>query len=519
MNRKTLRLFTVALSVVIAVLAASALDRLPSSVRAQIDSERTALHFARNQLHTERDQVSAQVQTDPALFGGIPFGGAWSGRLDQSAFGLDSAGRDMDELTRLEKHNRHTDTARAQSVLTSERNLRTRALADAEAVQKEAARWVDAKNHLPQQVQEMERAYHAIHAFDLAPVTAAVAHAETDWPAKKPDLDARLDAERAMVTNSDKLWQSTAEDRRKAAGGDLSGVNTGALLAAGDTLAASAAAQPKQAEELQSLTGQLYTSWDKLLVDMQARGEGNAREYDQKIRTVRTHITDAAAKTGDTQSDEQWVIVPRPTYDAMRGDLGMAIEHKSAGLYDSEAEHVAQPAGMAYVAPPAQGSNQYGYWDHRDGRDFWVFYGQYALLRDLLSNHDYRPYDRYEYEGYRTYQSRGQTYYGHDTGSDAPKYGSQGTTTQNRYSGSKYAQSGGFRDSQYASKSGGFRDSQYASPSMREPGADHSPKSFGHNGSPSSPARAAPAPRSYRPAPAPSRPPMRSPGRSFGRHK
>ena len=520
MNRKTLRLFTVALSVVIAVLAASALDRLPSSVRAQIDSERTALHFARNQLHTERDQVSAQVQTDPALFGGIPFGGAWSGRLDQSAFGLDSAGRDMDELTRLEKHNRHTDTARAQSVLTSERNLRTRALADAEAVQKEAARWVDAKNHLPQQVQEMERAYHAIHAFDLAPVTAAVAHAETDWPAKKPDLDARLDAERAMVTNSDKLWQSTAEDRRKAAGGDLSGVNTGALLAAGDTLAASAAAQPKQAEELQSLTGQLYTSWDKLLVDMQARGEGNAREYDQKVRTVRTHITDAAAKTGDTQSDEQWVIVPRPTYDAMRGDLGMAIEHKSAGLYDSEAEHVAQPAGMAYVAPPAQASNQYGYWDHRDGRDFWVFYGQYALLRDLLSNHDYRPYDRYEYEGYRTQQSRGQTYYGHDSESGSPKYGSQGTTTQNRYSGSKYAQSGGFRDSQYASKSGGYRDSQYASPSMRQPGADHSPKTFGHNNTPSSPApRAAPAPRSYRPAPSPSRPPMRSPGRSFGRHR
>ena len=520
MSRNTLRFFTVVLSVVIAVLAVSALDRLPSSVRAQIDSERVALHSARTQLHAERDQVGAQVQSDPALFGALPFGGAWPGRLDRAASGLDSAGRDMDELTRLEKHNWHGDAGQAQSVLQSERNLRTHALSDAEAVQKEAAHWVDAKNHLPQQVQEMERAYHAIDAFDLAPVTAAVAHAEADWPEKKPDLDARLEAERATVTNSDQLWQSTAEDRRKAAGGDLSGVNTGALLTAAETVTTSAADQPRQAGELQSLTGQLYTSWDKLLVDMQARGEGTAREYDQKIRTVSTHITDAAAKTGDTASDEQWVIVTRSTYDAMRGDLGMAIEHKSAGLYDSEAEHVAQPAGMAYVAPPAQGSNQYGYWDHRDGRDFWVFYGQYALLRDLLSNHDYRPYDRYEYEGYRTQQSRGQTYYGHDSESDAPKYGSQGTTTQNRYSGSKYAQSGGFRDSPYAGKSGGYRDSQYASPSMREPGADHSPKSFGHNSSPSSPApRAAPAPRSYHPAPAPSRPPMRSPGRSFGRHR
>src|ERR1017187_8947768 len=241
MSRKTLRLFTVALSVVIAVLAASALDRLPSSVRARIDSERAALSSARNQLHTERDQVAAQVQSDPALFGAIPFAGAWSGRLDQGATGLGSAGRDMDELTLLEKHNRHTDAAQAKSVLESERNLRTRALSDADAVQKEAAHWVDAKNHLPQQVQEMERAYHAIHVFDLAPVTAAVARAEADWPAKKPDLDARLDAGRGIVTNSDQLWQSTAEDRRKAAGGALSGVNTGLLLAAADTLTMSAA--------------------------------------------------------------------------------------------------------------------------------------------------------------------------------------------------------------------------------------------------------------------------------------
>src|ERR1035441_1799940 len=125
MSRKTLRLFIVTLNVVIAVLAASALDRLPSSVRAQIDSERAALNSARSQLHMERDQVAAQAKSDAALFGAIPFGGAWPGRLDQAAFGLDSAGRDMDELTRLERHNRHSDAARAQSVLMSERNLRS----------------------------------------------------------------------------------------------------------------------------------------------------------------------------------------------------------------------------------------------------------------------------------------------------------------------------------------------------------------------------------------------------------
>jgi hypothetical protein len=289
------------------------------------------------------------------------------------------------------------------------------------------------------------------------------------------------------------------------AAGNYAGVDFAVLLGAADSLKTSAATLPQKTGEMQSLSGQLYDSWDKLLVDMEVRGIGNAREYDQEIRTVRTHLTDVSAKTGATTSEEKWVGVPRTTYEAMRNDLGMAIEHKAAGRYDSESEHVAQPAGFAYMAPPTEASNQYGYWEHRDGRNFWVFYGQYALMRDLLFNHGYQPVERGEWEGYRTYQSRGQTYYGQDSGGSAPKYGSRGTATQNRYSGSTYAQGGGFRDSKYANKPGSYRDSKYASPGARDPNADHSPKRFGSGSRPEAP------------RPMPSRPPMRSPGRSFGR--
>jgi hypothetical protein len=191
----------------------------------------------------------------------------------------------------------------------------------------------------------------------------------------------------------------------------------------------------------------------------------------------------------------------------MRNNLGMAVEHKSAGKYEFEAERVAQPAGFAYMAPPGQ-RNQYGYWERRDGRDFWIFYGQYALMRDLLFNHGYRPLDRYEWEGYRTYQNRGQTYYGQGANS-APRYGTNGTATQERYSGSTYGKSGGFRDSQYASKGGSYSDSKYASP-----GGDRTPKTFGR-GKPDEPHTASPPPRpSYRPAP--SRPSPSGGGRSYG---
>jgi hypothetical protein len=516
MSRSQLRIAAVVLIVLMVVVGANALDHLPGSLRQQIDVERGAFAAAQQQLAATRLQVAGQVQSDPELFGALPFGQQWPDRFSQAENELRSAARDADDLKRLENRNRRSDREQVATLLAHEKKLRSQALSEASAVQGDAAHWIDARNHLSQQIPDLERSYQAIHAFDLASVTAAVERAETDWPEKKADLDARLAAERALVTQADAQWQATAEARRKAAAGSLTGAGAAALLGFDESLQTAAAELPKKADELKTLSSQLYTSWDKLLVDMQARGDGNAREYDQKIRTVRTRLADASAKTGDVTSDEQWTIVPRTTYDAMRNDLGMAIEHKPAGKYDSEADHVAQPAGMAYVAPPSQASNQYGYWDHRDGRDFWVFYGQYALLRDLLSNRDYRPFDRYEYEDYRNYHSRGQTYYGHDTGSNAPKYGSQGTATQNRYSGSSYAKSGGFRDSQYASKPGGYRDSQYASPSARDPNADHSPKTFGHS-APSPQPHAAPPPRTYRPAPTPSRPPSRSPGRSFGR--
>jgi hypothetical protein len=347
----------------------------------------------------------------------------------------------------------------------------------------------------------MQRDHDAIHGYDLAALTATVQKAETDWPEKKSDLDARLTAERNLVTDGDRMWDSTAAPRAQAAAGNLANLDYGTLLGDAGQLHTDAATLPANATELQSLTGQLYTSWDKILADMETRGIGTSKEYDQQIETVKT-------QQGTTTSDERWVPVPQSTYAAMQNDLGMAIEHKPAGKYDSEAEHVAQPAGFAYMAPPSQGSNQYGYWDHSGGQSFWVFYGQYALMRDLLFRHDYRPLDRGEWDNYRDYQSRGRTYYGND-GASGQKYGSAGATTQQRYSGSSYGQSGGFKDSRYAAKPGGFSGSKYASPSSG-PGTV-----FGQHGG------AEPPPtRSFHPAPAPRsfHMPSGGGGHRFGRH-
>ena len=110
----------------------------------------------------------------------------------------------------------------------------------------------------------------------------------------------------------------------------------------------------------------MYQSWDKILVDMEVRGAATrastTRRSDGPHHGRRRHRQGRAPAT----SDEKWVDVSKAQYQAMEKNLGMAIEHKPAGKYETESERVAQPAGFAYMAPPGQ-SNQYGHWEHSDG--------------------------------------------------------------------------------------------------------------------------------------------------------
>jgi hypothetical protein len=498
MNRGFLKFAVALIGTIMIVVPFAGLDGLPRDLRSQVKAERAKLEAAQSDLRTAKDSVSRELEAERDLFHGIPASQQWPGQLNAASRDLDSAAADMSQLTALEKENRRADRQRVEDLLSHERGLRSVASTRAESIRKEAAHWVELKQKLPEELAQMDRDYQTIHAFDFGAAGAAVQKAANDWPDKRSDLESRLSSLRAAVSQSDTLWQASTQARQQANAKDFTNLDYGTLLNAAETLHATATGLPQKTAELQALTGQLYTSWDKILVDMRKHGS----EYDQQIRTIKS------PQGGQVSSEDKWISVPRGIYEAGQNNLGMAIEHKPLGKYDSEAERTAQPAGFAYIAPPGQ-RNQYGYWENRSGHDFWVFYGQYALLRDLLFNRDYRPLDRGDWEGYRYSRQRGQTYYG-DSGNGA-RYGTGGTTTQDRYSGSTFSKSGGFKDSKYASKPGGYRDSQYASPSSRMPESERAPRSFGSGSSrPSAP--------SYRPPPSRPSPRPSSAPRRFGKH-
>lgn len=439
MNQRGLKFLAALLTTGIIVVPFMGLDNLPGGVRHQIESERQALTAARQRFERARRDGGAALPPD---------------LVRTTDGGLRAAAADMAALAPLYEANRRRDRDRVEQLLGHERAQLSAAAGGSERLEKLAA---------------IERDYRSARAVDLAPAVAAVARAGKDWPAKKDDLESRLAALRSLQSGLDAAYQAKDFDKVHAAAG-----------------------LPAKAAELNALTGQLYESWDKVLVDLDRR----RGEYRERVRTIRT-------REGKTASDENWVTVSRADFHADERNLGMSIARKPAGRYDSEAERIAQPAGFAYMAPPGQ-SNQYGRWEHRGGQSFWVWYGQYALLRDLLFNRGgYRPIERGDYESYRDYSRRGQTYYGRGP-DEHPRYGTSAPETQNRYSGSKYAQSGGFRDSRYAAK-GGYSGSKYRQPATP-------PRTFGSS-------RPAERPRFSTPRFSPRPSFGRSGGRSFGRRR
>ncbi|MFC1644968.1 hypothetical protein ACFL08_03005 [Patescibacteria group bacterium] len=86
--------------------------------------------------------------------------------------------------------------------------------------------------------------------------------------------------------------------------------------------------------------------------------------------------------------------------------LGMALVTKPFGAFMDEVDMTPVPGGMSLIAKSTlvngvpTGSNQYGQWKKDDnGTSFWVFYGQYALLSNLMSGpcyyNDWDHYDRH----------------------------------------------------------------------------------------------------------------------------
>jgi hypothetical protein len=470
-----------ALSLFAIVLMVSCAGGLPPSVQREIVDENARITSDEQELQRSRDRLQKDIAQAPDLFEAAPEADQWRANYGAARTKLTLAKADAQQLEGL-SHDRGNDLeVRVRRLLADERDLRQSAEATWKAQEAAAGRWLAFRNDLPTSLATMNREYQTIRTVDLAPLAKTVAQAEKDWPAKTPDLDGRLANLRAIPQKAETEWTSTAAARQDAAAGKARGQQVATLIETNGLLTQQAQTLTAAPAELGGLCAQLYDSWDKILTDLDESHYGVEPLYRERIKTVRTHYTDVAAKKTETHSEEHWVNVPEPSFRALKNDLGMAIAHKDAGHFDSEAQTIPQPPGYSYIATPEQGSNQYGYWTHNGGSSVWTWLPEYLILRELLWNHDYHPVVLNDYGAYRMAQRNGTSYYGQQTPNSPPKYGSHGTFTQTHYANSRYVQSGSYNGSAYASRGNSSPSSVRPSPSFgnSNEGSNSAGKRFG----------------------------------------
>jgi hypothetical protein len=431
---------------------------LAPSVQREVSLENDRVAQAQRQLTRSTQKLSDALARAPDLFRDSPEPAAWKARLSAAQDKLRSAQKEGAELSKIVERNR--PDPRLAQLLAQEKGLREAALQESQTVESASAKWLDFHRDSAGFVANMTKQREAIRSFDFAPIDKVVEKAETDWPAKKTVLENRLSALHEIPKTAESEWQATASVREEAAAATASGGAVATLIAESDALTGEANKLNTVSRDLQASSGQLYDSWDKILTDLDDSKFGGEPLYRERIKTVRTHFAGLPLKNGETHSDERWTDVSEPSYKAVEKDLGMAIAHKDAGQFDTEALNTPQPPGFSYIAPPSVGSNQYGYWNHAGGTSVWTWLPEYLILRELLWNRDYHPVMVNQYNSYYTAQRSGRTYYGQETPNSPPRYGTHGTFTQTHYANSRYVQSGGFRGSAFASR-GGVQDSNF----------------------------------------------------------
>jgi len=437
-------------------------------LKPRIDAESRKVAEAKDRFNRIRKEVEDDLRKEPDLFQAANVTAAWRERFQTGQEKLNDAFTDLERLN-------HRDNK--LSLFGDVDRLREAAVTDAVAIQADANRWLDLKRNTPQHLRRMQADYDKVRSADVSKVSAVLEKAEQDWPAKKADLDARLAGLKAGPPAAEAAWKDAQAANTKPDYAQL--MSDERKL---DTLAAEPDLDRK-------LAGQLYGSYDKVLVDLEGP-RGNDLTAREKVKIVRTEITDVQNHQNRTDTREQWVDIPESAYTSLQNDIGMTIEHKPAGAYDSEVQAVPQPPGFAYMAPPGQ-RNQYGYWEQRNGSSIWTWLPEYLLLREVLWNHHYTPVPSFEYEGYWSARRMGTTYYGGGYPSTysgprteappAPKYGTHGTFTEKSYATSRYMNKGGtFSGSQYKNQGGGYRSSGSGSGQPAAPSAAPIPRDQGH---------------------------------------
>jgi hypothetical protein len=195
-----------------------------------------------------------------------------------------------------------------------------------------------------------------------------------------------------------------------------------------------------------------------ILYDMNVDGTF-FKDYQHQYRIIKQSSEEAEP----TEEITDWYTVSEDFFAQNENNMGMELAAKNA---EGKISKTAAPPGYNnYVGNP-----KYGQWQGSGANSFWAFYGQYALLSNLLNMGTF-PARRSYYDDYTSNRGSGRPYYGPRTSDGRTTYGTNSTYTSRARPNSTWSRttsSRGFRtrSSTSTSRSG----SRYSGSSSRSRG-------------------------------------------------
>lgn len=384
---------------------------LPDDALRAAEAAREAVTRSESDLAEARQGFEAAVAEDRAFLAALPEIKAAEADLTRRAEALAAAKKNID--ARLEPLLADDDHGDAAKVIEASRAISTEAaaaIAGATASAGVARTLLGYKQDHDRILQTAREQVAAAERAAADPtLQSRVDLAATRYPEAR---DALAKRQRAITDHAAQLARAGATLEQHAARAPPAYLDVGK---AAEAIGQGHDKLQKMQADLDADIATLGKSIDRILVDMKRDGG----KYWHKYKIVENGVE----RTTD------WEEVTQSTYAQHQDHLGMAIYSKPEGKLADEAITVATPPGYAYVGNP-----RYGEWQTRNGQSFWVFYGQYALMRDLLWGAGrYSPIGRDTYGSYRDTVRSGKSWYGSQN-----QYGTKGSQTRTRYADSNY---------------------------------------------------------------------------------
>ncbi len=165
-------------------------------------------------------------------------------------------------------------------------------------------------------------------------------------------------------------------------------------------------------------SGPSETPLERVSRALAQRGDYSVVLADAKEENGRFYQKLYVVEDGKEQPEStDWLETSQSDFESMLPLLGMTVYAKKNGQESFEAA----PPGYEYV-----GNSRYGEWQRdSSGGSFWMFYGQYRLMSDLLG---WGRVGRGDYTTYQSHRMSGQPYYGPNK-----EYGTSGSMTRKKH--------------------------------------------------------------------------------------